>query len=874
MLLKTKLFAPPIRHNAIPRQRLLHLLDQPAPARLTLIHAPAGYGKTTLARQWLDQLPNPRAWLSLDAQDNDPARFWRYVSGALGLPAGTMAPAPHGENDLEYWVVNLLNHWHQQEARLPTVLVLDDFHVIQDPELLESVSWFLDRLPANLHVLITSRTLPSLHIPLRRVRDTVTEIRADALCFGPAESRLFFQDTLQLSLASHTLDALQAKTEGWAAALQLAGLSLKQQPVQAPDWLERTSTNLLVDYLAEEVLANLPDPLRQFLLRMALVRRFSLDLCQHLAPDLQREQVQAQLETLRDQNLFLIPLDERGQWFRFHELFRENLLNVARQQLQHPLPELYRQAAAWFVQENDREEAIHCLLGGELWTEAAELIEELGVTRMLAGQNESLNWWLSRLPGEIVRWRPRLALIQAWNLFCTVRVLEAEPFLDQADRQLSPDQPQYRPLKAQVAILRGQLARVRGDEARARYWSEQARELSAEHDVSLNAVTRFALGMELFQDGKNLASQQILEQAIAAAERERNHFCVLSSSAILSHLLFQQGLTRKALETLDRSRDWLVAEGLSPHFVACWQNILYVFIYRETQQLDQARAYMTVLLDYGRQGAEPAHAALIRLAQSTVHSACGEWEAALQELAQAEPVLEQDRSHWSTMGPSVGMLRALYLLQSGDQAAAVRWALDQEHLLLPSRTYAHEEQRIMLARCLALQNRHALALEVLDQVEEDAGSQLRTLNQVRALTARAIVQAHMRDWPRACASLQRALELGGRAGYRRVFLDEGTALDPLFTRLSEQGVHGWWEQAQLAPATTRADLSALIEPLTNRELEVLGMIASGHRNQAIADTLHIAVTTTKAHIRNIYEKMAVNSRTQAVALARELGLIR
>ncbi len=874
MLLKTKLFAPPLRHNAIPRQRLLHLLDRPAPARLTLIHAPAGYGKTTLARQWLDQLPNPSAWLSLDAQDNEPARFWRYVSGALGLPVNALAPAPAGDPEHEHWVVNLLNHWQERDPDTPTILVLDDFHVIQDAALLESVSWFLDRLPPSLHVLITARALPALHIPLRRVRNTVTEIRADALCFGPAESRLFFQDTLQLSLASHTLDTLQAKTEGWAAALQLAGLSLKQQPVQAPDWLERASPTLLVDYLAEEVLANLPEPLRQFLLRMALVRRFSLDLCRHLAPPGQRDDVQNQLEILLEQNLFLIPLDERGQWFRFHDLFRENLLNIARQNLQQPLPGLYRAAAAWFVRENDREEAIHCLLGGELWPEAADLIEELGVTRMLAGQNESLNWWLSRLPAEIVRWRPRLALIQAWNLFCTVRVLEAEPYLDQADRQLNPDQPQYRPLKAQIAILRGQLARVRGDEARARYWSEQARELSAENDVSLNAVTRFALGMELFQDGKNLASLQILEQAHAAARRERNHFCFLSCSAILAHLLFQQGQTRKALETLDRSRDWLVAEGLSPHFVACWQNILYVFIYRETQQLEQAFACMEALLDYGRDGAEPAHAALIRLVQSTLHSARGEWQAALQELAQAEPVLEQDRSHWSTMGPSVGMLRALYLLQSGDQAAAVRWALDQEQLLLTSRAFTHEEQRIVLARALALQNRHALALEVLDEIEEDAAAQLRILAQVRALVARALVQSHQQDWPRACASLQRALELSGRAGYRRVFLDEGDALAPLFARLSEQGVHGWWEQAQCAPATTRADLSTLIEPLTSRELEVLGMIASGHRNQTIADSLHIAITTTKAHIRNIYEKMAVNSRTQAVARARELGLIR
>ncbi|HVK99097.1 MAG TPA: AAA family ATPase, partial [Dongiaceae bacterium] len=544
MLLKTKLFAPPIRRNAVPRPHLLAHLGQPAPAQLTLIHAPAGYGKTTLARLWLDQLPNASAWLSLDAQDNDPVRFWRYVAGALGFPAGNESAL----NEPDQSIVALLNHWCLRDEIHPTILVLDDFHVIQDRELLTSVSGFLDRLPSSLHILITSRTLPDLHIPLRRVRDTVTELKAGALSFDPSEVRLFFQDTLQLSLAAGTLNALQEKTEGWAAALQLAGLSLKQQPVQAPDWLERSSPNLLVDYLAEEVLASLDEPLQQFLLRLALVRRFSLDLCRYLAPQPEASAVQSHLETLRDHNLFLIPLDERGHWFRLHDLFRENLLNIAHQRLQQPLPALYRQAAAWFSANHDHEEAIHCLLGGELWSEAADLIEELGVTRMLAGQNESLNWWLSRLPVEIVRWRPRLALIQAWNLFCTERVFEAEPYLDQADQQLTLEQPQYRALKAQIAIFRGQLARFRGDEDGMRFWSEQVQELSNSSDTPLNAVTRFALGMELYQAGKHLASQQILEQANAAALREHNHFCLLSTSAMLAFMQYHQGLPRKALD--------------------------------------------------------------------------------------------------------------------------------------------------------------------------------------------------------------------------------------------------------------------------------------------------------------------------------------
>lgn len=866
MLLKTKLFAPPLRNNAIPRARLLDRLGQPAPRQLTLIHAPAGYGKTTLALQWLQTRRLEHAWLSLDAQDNDPLRFWRYVSGALSQPADPSHAL--GDADPEAIIVALVNHWTALAQPAPTVLVLDDFHVIQDAALLESINWFLDNLPPSLHVLITARVLPPLHIPLRRVRNTLTEIRADDLSFERAECQRFFHDTLQLAVNAHMLDTLQAKTEGWAAALQLAGLSLRQQPDPSPDWLEQQSSTLLVDYLAEEVLASLPEATRHFLLTMAIVRRFNLALCCSMNGDDDSDTIESLLDALREDNLFLIPLDDHGQWFRFHDLFRENLLNIARQQWPDQWDNLHRQAARWFEQEQDFEEAIHCLLGGELWHEAAALIEQLGVTRMLAGQNESLNWWLSRLPADILLQRPKLALIKAWTLFCTEHVIDAEPYLDQADQLLQADHPDNGPLRTQIAIFRTQLARVRGDEKAAHHWSEQARALAASTGHQLNAVARFALGMELYQDGNHDAARHTLNLALQAARQERNHFCALTSAAMLAHVLFQQGLTRLALETLAQTRSWLLEEGLQDQYVASWQNSVYVHIYCETGRLTEARAAMQALLDYRNAGAEAAYAALISVMQATIDAAEGNFPAALKALDTVEAVLERDRSQWSVMGPSIGMLRTLYRLQSGQTALALRWAASREHSLLASRSFRLEEDRIVLARCLGLQHRNDEALALLERIESDTARAGRLINQVKAMVARSLVLAPQ-DLDAASDCLLLALQKAEEPGYRRVFLDEGDALHPLFRHLVARGHAGWWDST--LPADSGA--SGLIEPLTARELEVLDMIAQGHRNQSIADALHIAVTTTKAHIRNIYEKMAVNSRTQAVARARELGLL-
>lgn len=864
MLLKTKFYAPPIRDDAIRRQRLLMRLGQPAPGQTTLFHAPAGYGKTTLAKQWLDTLDCPHSWLSLDYQDNDPQRFWRYVSFALDRPLSPdelkLPPEDH--------IVYLINHWQDMNPSVLQVLVMDDFHCIQDESVLEQVSWFLDRLPPSLHVVITSRTQPLIHIPRRRVQQKITEVKAQELCFQSAETREFLENTLHLQLDNHSIDVLHNQTEGWAAALQLAGLSIKGSDAGS-HFLERKHNQSMMDYLAEEVLAGQPEHIRQFLMHVTQIRRFSLPLCEFALADLPECPVKESLEHLKKHNLFLIPLDEAGTWFRFHDLFRENIQNLALQLIPDSLNIFLRQAARWYVQEGDEEEAIFCLLQAQLWDEAATLIEELGVSRMLAGKNESLNWWLNRLPAHVAMQRPKLALTKAWTLFCTERVVEAEPYLDQADRSLQGRDQEA--LRMQIFLFRAHIARFRGEDEEAARWSELAREHTTNKHHQLNAVTLFAMGLEQFQGGHQQSARAYLEQSLEASYAEENYFCALSVSVLLSHVYFQCGLTQKALSVLDQVRLRVRNHGEYEDQLDRWQNIMYFTIYRETRQLEKAQRAIQPLLQHQLEGAENGHSALINLMRSVLNATQGHWDEAAQLTQSAANQMAQDQSHWSAMSPNADMIYANIMLLQGKYEQALAWSRKQEESLCSNRRYSNEEDRIVLARCLALDNQRDKALSELELVIDESNRHGRLINKVRAMLAMAMVHCHFEETDAAAEVLLKAIHHIDSASYYQMLFDGRNFLQPALIHLKAQGFNGWWEKAILErqPMNT----STMPEPLTSRELEVLHLIAVGHRNQAIADTLHIALTTTKAHIRHIYEKMAVTSRTQAVARGRELGLI-
>ncbi|AUM12262.1 LuxR C-terminal-related transcriptional regulator [Ketobacter alkanivorans] len=866
MLLKTKFFAPPIRDDAIPRERLLRRLGSPAPGRLSLIHAPAGYGKTTLIKQWLDSLRGHYSWLSLDQQDNEPSRFWQYLSSALALPM------PRAERDTainEDHLIRLLNHWQAAAPDFLHVLVLDDFHCIQDQAILDQLSWFLDRLPHSLHLVITSRTLPQLHIPRRRVRNTVVELKAQDLCFQSTETQQFLEQTLSLHLKPDMVSALHNQTEGWAAALQLAGLYLQGDEASADQWLERKSNNSMVDYLAEEVLASQTEAVQQFLLHVTLMRRFNLPLCEFALSDLPDCEARACLLQLQENNLFLIPLDEDSNWFRFHDLFRENIQSLARKAIPDSLRIFLRNAANWFLANAEKEEAIFCLMQAELWHDAANLIEELGVTRMLAGQNDSLNWWLNRLPETTIAERPKLALIKAWTLFCTERVIEAEPYLDQADRMLQG--ADHTALHTQILLFRAHIARFRGDTEQSAHWSALAMQQSQDTPHQHNAVTQFAMGLELYQNGQHQSARVTLEQALKAAHEELNYFCALSVSVLLSHVYFHAGFTQQALAILEDTRHWLMNQQQAGDYIEHWQNILYVSIYRETRKLDQARQFMQPLLELQQQGVENGHSALISLIQSALHACDRNWDLALTATEFAAGLMAQDQSHWSAMSPDASMMRAVYYLQKANPEPALQWAKNNEKRLLENQHFNTEEERMVLARCLSLQGRSDEALQLLESIIEESTCQGRQLNKARSLLTQAIVYCHHGRLDAATDALQLALSCAEPAGLQQMFFDESPFIQPALLLLKQRGHTGWWET--VIDYATDEPNEQMVEPLTSRELEVLNLIAIGHRNQAIADTLHIALTTTKAHIRNIYEKMSVASRTQAVARGRELGLI-
>ena len=909
MLLRTKLYAPQMRDGAVLRERLLSALDAPVSGALTLLHAPAGYGKTTLIRQWLQARDYTYAWLSLDEQENDSARFWRYVIGAIqsvhpGVGERALAQflvsAEPSHRDV---VVELINDLVMLEVPLNGIalmLVFDDFHVITNAQVCESVSWFLDNLPASVHVAITSRTQPEIAIPRRRVRNALIEISSQQLNFLPEEILQFFDQTMHTPISVEASVQLKEKTAGWVAGLQLAALSMQgterlKGEINVPDF--SGSHQYVVRYLEQEILATMSGALRDFLLLASALPRFSIALCDAVMPiSNQREKASDKaslgsaslLRALEQQNLFLIPLDDRGEWFRFHHFFSDALLQIACAEMPHELALVQRKAAAWFEQRNFPEDALFQLFSVEDFEAAARLIEEIGFDRMLAGHNESLEWWLQQLPEKTIRVRPKLCLIRAWGLFATPEVLDAEFYLDTAEEELQKTPAENQDLQRHIAIFRTQLARIQGDNEKADYYSRQLFDQPESEFKRLPSAAQLAMGLDAYSTGDLLKAVTLLKSALHKAKSEENSFSVLATSMVLSQTYFQQGYSQRGLVQCDVDREWLLAHKQDPYFVDCWQNMVRVEILREMQRDQEAEAGLQFLLNYAENGAPPQHVSSIALIEVSFLAVAEEFEKIEPVLEKIQSILAGDASQYAHFSPDVDAVRVKYALRTGDYKTALAWFDSPRKQDRNNTPYNLQQENILRARVLSHQGRFEEGLALLKQTEAEADAGQCRINVLRCMIAEVLIRYAEGGAPEALPVLRDALRLASDS-YRRLFLDEGEVIDLLFCELSNSGYVGWWSDqiasdrsesdktpVGMALASKLCDLNspALVEPLTAREQQILELIAQGMSNQQIADHLSIALATTKAHVRNLFEKLAVNRRTHAIATARSMGLLR
>jgi LuxR family maltose regulon positive regulatory protein len=905
-LLATKLRVPRTRPGFVVRLRLVDRVAQAQGGELTLVCAPAGFGKTALLADWARRDPRPVAWLSLDEGDNDPARFWRHVAAALDQVrpgvAQQVAALLQGlqPTSFEAVVTTLVN----ELARRPeeVVLVLDDCHLVQAPQVHASLGFLIDHLPPQLHLVLASRADPPLPLARLRARGLLSELRERDLRFTPAEAAELLRAAVGPELPAAAVAALADRTEGWVAGLQLAALSLQgRTDIAAFVAGFSGSHRYVLDYLAEEVLDRQPDPLVQFLLETSMLERLSGPLCEAVTGHTDSQQL---LEQIERANLFLHPLDEVRGWWRYHHLFADLLrARLAREQPER-LPGLHRAAAAWCEQHGLVDDAIrHALAAGEFaWV--ARLIEQHWDAMAWRSEDVTLRRWLQALPAELVRSRPRLCLAQAYGAILSGRLEAAEPLVADAERALadSGDQPQepYEPsvgravsllanLPAAVTLAPAMLARLRGDAERTASFAQQALTHLTDADRTLRHFARYYLAMADWLRGRLAEAEQAL--TVLAGEQ------VAAGARYLVPLYHDLGQVQRArghLEAALRTYEGalgIASEGGQPLPPAGIAHVDIAEVLYERGELDAALDHATQGVALSRQLGWARQLAAGQAILAWIRQARGDRPGAMAAITEADEV--GPNPEVVDLFNPLPALRARLALAHGETADATRWVQQRGLGADDEPSYPREREYLVLVRVLLAQQAPQHALGLLDRLHALAAAQGRTGSVIEARALQALALHASGDQAGALAALADALNLGAPEGYLRVFVDEGPPMAALLhqllagrrrERLAAAGAPREYlarlvdafEQAGLpvrAPAGRGVVVAGLVEPLTARELEVLGLLAAGAPNRAIAEQLVVTPETVKKHLSHLFDKLGAANRTQAVARARQLGLL-
>jgi LuxR family maltose regulon positive regulatory protein len=908
VLLATKLHVPRPPSGFVPRRRLVEALGEGLARGRVLVCAPAGFGKTALLADWARGAGRPVAWLGLDGGDSDPARFWRYAVAALdrarpGL-AGRVALllGPPSPRSFEGLVTALINELAADPGPDEVLLVLDDYHLVDSGPVHESVALLLENLPPGLRVVVSGRADPPLPLARLRARGQLAELRVADLRFSPEEAAALLREAVGADLPGQAVAALTARTEGWAAGLQLAGLSLRGQPDEAGFVAAFSGSHRFVlDYLTDEVLAGQSGPVREFLLETSVLERLSGELCDAVTG---RAGSQAMLADIERAGLFLVPLDEVRGWWRYHHLFADLLR--ARLQAEQPgrAVALNRVAAAWCEEHDLADDAVrHALAAGDAaW--AARLVERHVEELLGRSEGATLRRWLSALPAESVRMRPRLCLAQAVGAAQGFQLEALEALLDGAERSaaVSGDEP-YEPslgppqgdsvlanVPAGIAFLRASLARLRGDAALAVDYNRQALAELGEDDWLMRSFVRWNQAAADWLGGRLGPAERGLAEVLAERRAAGEFF----GDFLAMRVCYDLGEVRRAQGNLDAAaatcRQALEAAGESSQTALTGlAHVGLAQVLYERNDLDAALDHATRGVTLCRQlASSPALAAGLAVVARIRH-AHGDAAGALEAMGEAGQ---------AGLSPQVVALlnpvpsqRARLLLAQGDIRAAARWATAAGLRPDDEPDYPREPAYLVLARVLLARKDPGPALTLLQRLLDAAASQDRTGSIIEIQALRALALAARGDHASALGALAEALTLARRHGYVRVLADEGSPMRALLARLSaarpgQQPAARRIDPGYLAallracgqadatpPRRPAAGPPGLAEPLTGRELEVLRLLAAGRSNQRIARDLVVALDTVKKHVTHVLGKLGAGNRTEAAARARQLGLI-
>lgn len=899
-VLQTKLFTPPVRPLSIPRPHLIQKLNNGLSGKLTLVSAPPGFGKTTLVSSWLQQSQRPFTWLSLDKEDNDPTRFLTYlfaalqkIEGNVGQTAISLLHSPQSPPP-EMLLTLLINDLAALPA--PIILTLEDYHTINNLDIHKALAFLLDNLPFQLHLVITSREDPPLPIYRLRSSGQMNGIYAHDLRFTLNEAADFLQHTMNVQLTSEDVAKLAQRTEGWIAGLQLAALSMQGLPDTRQFVADFAGDDrYIADYLLHEVVERQPPHIQEFLLRSAVFDRFCPALCDAIlgtTPNISQD-ILTQLDEL---NLFIVPLDNKRQWYRYHNLFADFLRLRWHERSAGEINTLHRQAACWFEIEGQLAEAIDHNLAGEDYEQAARLIEQNGMSTIFGhAQWETFLNWMQALPPQMVQERPQLNLHFAWGLFSTGQWPAAEPYLqgvESALRNINKTEEQKWML-GEVAAIRALVSYEMGELHRSKEMAALAHELLPQENKTIRGVAALAEAMANMWSDLDLQTQhRFLQRACDLAQEAGNTTVVLFALDCRTMLDVRAGRLQQAARNYQQARMLGTVEGkvlLGPAGMACIQM---GEVLREWNKLSEAEALLWegVKLCQQQSGMPvwiiEGHVNLARLKLAT-----GDEPEAEKLIKQAKLLLADLPKQGETVQHLVSTTlayRVRYWLAQGQLDKAAGWLAKNGITLNAAVSPQNAPFHILLARTLIQQGQ-------LENVQTQLQRLKKVLNQNESLrlsieyaVLRALWLQDRGNQTEAVQALSQALLLAEPQGYQRIFLEEGEQLSPLLAMVKVNGATAVYVQtlreaiqSQLplpAEKTPTPDLmepltEPLIELLTEREEQILRLMAAGLSNRDIAAELFLSHNTIKAYTSRIYGKLSVTNRAEAIHRAYQLNLL-
>jgi len=892
-LLRTKLFIPPLRPDLVPRPHLIERLIQGLQfgRKLTLISAPAGFGKSTLVSGWLAESSVQAAWLSLDQGDNDPVRFWTYLIAAIqtidqdmGAEARQIVSAPQLRST-EPVAISLINDISQFAHDL--ILILDDYHLIEAGQVHASLNYLLEHQPPNLHLILITRVDPPLSLARLRAHGRLVEIRAGDLQFSSDEAAMLFNDVESLSLKPEQVEALNRRAEGWIVGLNLAALSLKGQPGSETIIERFTGSNkFILDYLTEEVVEALPDAQRQFLLRTSILDRFCAALCGVVTGNPASQQL---LDELRSGGLFLIPLDANGTWFRYHHLFAEVLYALLERNHPGEVDGLHLQAGVWFERQGHAGEAVeHALRSGDM-TWARELVLKHGEPFLQRGEIATVLRWLDALPESRSESDPFVPLAICWALFLRGQNSAIEPHLEQANNAYerlvsegSLSGAQQDLVAAQLAMMRSVLERSRGEHARSVAHAEEAARLMPSERLDTIGAQWSMLAAARAGAGDYDGAIEAFERSIAQGRAKGN--LVVTYGAIYGQAMYLliQGRLNEAERLCRSAIDRAEGDGHGDFPAAGSLYIAMARIEMERNHLEEAEAYLDTGLRVSRPGGFGEMVRAGRHLRAHLAAARGDLDAAADIFLDTERIVDAMDDPYLT--GELNWEWARLCLKTGDLAAA----RERLHVLEDmSATTQHAHlllwRRWLFPRLLCAEERFEEALTALDESTGSARDMSNNGELIRLLVLKAVAMDALGDRVSARDVLREALALGATGGYIWRWLEAGPGIGPLLRDLRVDGdtpqayfpyLDSLLDACRAAFGESKQPQPAeLLDPLTPRELEIMRLIGKGYSNPEIASKLVVSVNTIKKHTSNIYAKLGVRSRTQAIARVQQLNLL-